>query len=130
MSYKEMYEVGKTEDSLISLSAQYIPFEKKGDSVLGRLLTRHEVSSQLGSKTYYQYLFDSDDGLIKFALGRATDNEIGTLLKQGGVYCIEYLGQEKLTGGRKVNRFDIKEIGAPVSDDDMPPGDIPDDVPF
>ena len=113
MSYKEQYEQAKKGDGVKALSAEYIDFDKKGVKVVGRLVGRNTVNSTLGGGTYYQYLMETDAGLIKFALGRATDSEAGALMGRGGVYAIEFLGQEKISGGRKLNKFKVEEIEAP-----------------
>lgn len=116
MSYKEQYTEAKKGKDVKALTAAYIEFKDKGVKVIGRLLARNSVQSTLGGGTYYQYLFDTDEGLVKFAMGRATDSEAGALMGRGGVYCIEFLGQEKISGGRKLNRFKVEEIEAPVAE--------------
>jgi hypothetical protein len=59
---------------------------------------------------------DTDDGLVKFALGRATDNELKTVLKVGHVYQITYAGQQKIKGGRSVNQFKVHCLAAGVDE--------------
>lgn len=110
MSYKEQFTAAKKDSTGRKLSAEYIEFKEKGQQVIGKLLSKNAVDSSLGSGSYYQYLLDSDDGLVKIALGKATDGEAGALMCVGGIYSIIYGGQEKLKGGRKINRFDILEI--------------------
>jgi len=124
MSYEEQYKQVKKDKGLARLTPEFITFDKKGDYVLGRLVSKNEVSSQLGTTTYMQYLFETDRGLVKFALGRATDNEVGTLFIPGGVYRVEFLGKEDLAGGRKINRFNIEGVQmvepAELVDEDVP----------
>ncbi|GAI56426.1 unnamed protein product [marine sediment metagenome] len=67
--------------------------------------------SSLGGGEYNQYLFETDEGLVKFALGRSGDGEIGAVLEKGHVYQVEFLGQESISGGRKVNKFNCIEVG-------------------
>lgn len=112
MSYKEQYEEAVKSKLGRMLSAEYVAFEKKGQQVIGRLLSKNAVSSSLGSGEYNQYLLDTDDGLVKLALGKATDGEAGALMVVGGIYSIVFEGQEKLKGGRKINRFTILELEA------------------
>lgn len=110
MSYKDLFTEKTKDKSARLLSSDYKKFEKKGDQVIGRLLTINEVSGQMGGKSYRQYLFQTDDGLVKCAFGSATDNEAGALMAVGGVYSVVYNGQEKLKGGRNINRFEILEL--------------------
>lgn len=125
MSYKEQYAEAKKGKDVKTLTATYIEFKEKGTSIVGRLLSRNTVQSTLGGGTYFQYLFDTDKGMVKFALGRATDSEAGALMGRGGVYAIEFLGQEKISGGRKLNRFNVEEIEAPVAETVGGTSDIP-----
>jgi len=110
MKYKEMYQEAQKVGGVKTLTPTYVEFEKKGDMIVGRFKGRGPVTSSLGGGEYYQYLFDSDDGLIKVALGQACDKEAGKLMEEGKVYKIEYLGQVKISGGRKVNKYDIAII--------------------
>ena len=110
-TYKEMYEQGKKAKTLKPITAIYLKWKNKGDAVLGRFIAKSAVTSQQDEGEYNQYLVETDEGLVKFSLGRSADNEIGAVLVKGKVYRIEFLGQENLTGGRRVNKFDCQEIG-------------------
>ena len=110
MSYKDLFKEKTDSGSSRLLSSEYIKFDKKGVQIIGRLLGMNEVSGHLGGKSYKQYLFDTDDGLVKCALGSATDAEAGALMSLGGIYSVVYDGQEKLKGGRSINRFTITEL--------------------
>ncbi|GAI82088.1 unnamed protein product, partial [marine sediment metagenome] len=69
-----------------------------------------EVESGISEGIYNQYLFDTDDGLIKCAFGGATDKEAGMLMEVDRVYSVEFAGKVKITGGRTVNKFHIERI--------------------
>jgi len=125
MGYFDQYKEAVKTKTGRKLTAKYIEWKDKGQQVVGKLLTKNEVSSSLGTGTYNQYMFDSDDGLVKVALGKAADGEAGALMVVGGVYAITFQGQEKLTGGRKINRFDVMELEAPVGSAVGGAGDIP-----
>jgi len=117
-----MLEKAKKEGSLKPLNPVFLQWEKEGDEIVGRFKERITVSGTLGNGEYNQYIFETDSGLVKFSLGQATDKEVGTLFKIGGVYYIRYMGKEKIAGGRQINRFDIKEVsvGDELNDDDIP----------
>ena len=122
MSYEEMFEKAKREGALKPLNPVFIQWEKEGQDVLGRLKEKVTVTGTLGNSEYTQYIMETDAGLVKFSLGQATDKEVGSLLKIGNVYYIKYLGKEKITGGRQINRFEIKEVtvGDELADDEIP----------
>ncbi|KKN25063.1 hypothetical protein LCGC14_0888460 [marine sediment metagenome] len=114
MSYKEQLEAAKKEGLSKQISAKFVEWKEDGQHIVGRLIARIPVQSTLGSGTYNHYLFNTDEGLVKFALGKATDNEAGQVMGKNGVYSITFRGQEKISAGRKLNRFDIIEIEAPI----------------
>ena len=109
--YSDMAKAAKEAGALKALSPKYFEFKKAGTSIVGRFRGRAEVASSLSPGTYHQYLFDTDDGLIKVALGAATDKEAGVLMEENGFYQITFQGKVKISGGRSVNKFLIEEIG-------------------
>jgi len=127
MKYQEMYENAKKSETLKSLSPVYFTFTKKGDRVIGRLKAIVEVQGSRGGQTYNQYVVETDDRLLKFALGSATDKEIETQLKREHVYVFLFQGKEKLTGGREVNRYEVFEV--PFMDEEAL-SDDEDEVPY
>jgi len=126
MSMEEMYKQAKERGELKVLTPDYVEFKKKGDVILGRLKGISVVTSTSTGQSYNQYLVETDKGMGKFALGNATDNEIRPLLNNGKLYSFEFLGQEKLGGGKSVNKFNIVEVLEPAP----PVTDNPEDVPF
>jgi len=110
MKYQEMYENAEKSETLKSLSPIYFSFSKKGERVVGRLKAIVEVQGSRGGQTYNQYVLETDEGLVKFALGSATDKEIEAQLKREHVYVFTFQGKEKLTGGREVNRYEVFEV--------------------
>jgi hypothetical protein len=125
MTYAELFKNAEKAKQTLDLSPTWVPFEAEGQFVVGRLRGSSEVESTMGTGTYKQYLMDSDDGLIKFALGRATDNELQTVLKEGGVYMITFLGQQKIKGGRSVNQFKVQTLTAAALTDVPEESDVP-----
>lgn len=110
-TYAELYEAAQKSKNIRQLTAEYVKWEKPGDVILGRLVGVSAVQSSVGGGEYNQYLFETDEGLVKFALGRSGDGEIGAVMEKGKVYMINFLGQEELTGGRRVNKFNCIEVG-------------------
>jgi len=125
MNYNDLYNQRREQGAVSNLTPQFVKFEKEGDRVIGRLVAVTEIESRLNEGTYNQYVFDSDNGRIKFALGRQTDQEIGGSLRAGEIYAITYLGKEEVKGGRRVNKFQVEHVleqpaSAVGGDDDIP----------
>lgn len=120
--FEKAREAKKTEP----VSPAWKTFEKPEDFVCGVLLGSSDVQSSLGSGTYKQYLMRTDEGLVKFSLGAATDRELLPLLRPGKLYHIVYLGPVKIKGGKRVNRFAVEtlseeaEEAEAVTDADIP----------
>ncbi len=110
MRYNELYEKAQNEGQTKDLSAEYKEWKNAGDFIVGKFLGCNTVTSRLGSGEYNQYLFETDDGLIKFAMGAVTDSEVAPLMEKGNIYRVEYQGKTKISGGRQVNRFKVGQI--------------------
>jgi hypothetical protein len=112
MGYKELAKEAVKSGAAKTLTAKWIEWSKAGQQIIGKLIAKNIVKSTAGGSDYKQYLFDTDDGHVKFALGSATDSDTGQLMTEGGIYSVTFKGQEKLKGGRKINRFEIIELSA------------------
>ena len=112
MNYAEMAKQKIKEKQVKELTANYIEWKEKGQTIIGRYESRNAVKSQSKDGFYYQYLFDTDDGNVKFALGSATDNAAASLMSIGGIYQVTYEGKVKLSAGRQMNKFTILELEA------------------
>lgn len=110
MNYEAMGKEAEKTGATEQLTPVYREFKKAGDKFVGRLKAVSAVESGLSETTYNQYLFETDDGLIKCAFGGATDKEAGQLMKVDRVYLVEFKGKETITGGRQVNKFRIERI--------------------
>jgi len=126
-SYKELYAAAKKAKAIKQLTPLYHKWEKDGDTVIGAYINQNPVQSRLGGTEYNQYIFETDAGLVKFALGRSADSEFASMFGKGVVYAITYKGKEKISGGRQVNRFMVEEIGVSDMVDDTESEIIPDD---
>ena len=125
-TYLERYKEAKAKGETKVVTPDYVEFKKKGDCVVGMLKGIATVESPRTGKAYNQYLVLTDKGLVKFALGNATDNELRDIAKRGKVYAFTFQGKEDLGGGRSVNKFLIELLDI---DDEEPPMDE-DDIPF
>lgn len=109
-SYKQMMKEANDKGNVKTLTPKFVKWTKEGQSVLGELRGMEERESKEGDGKFYQYLFDTDEGPVKFQLGSVGDSEVGSQMRVGGVYYIEYHGQEKTNKGYNVNKFSVVEI--------------------
>ena len=106
MGYKEQFEAAKKAKVADKINPVFMKFEKEGDTIVGVFLAKSPVGSNKDEGSYNQYLFSTDDGMVKFHLGSVADGEIGAQLEVGTVYAIVYQGKEKISPTRDVNKFE------------------------
>jgi len=114
-----MYADSKKAGAVRQLTPTYHEWKSKGDIIVGVFISKNSVASTAGEGSYNQYVFETDDGVVKFHIGHASDTEVGEQFARGMIYAIEYLGKEKISGLRSVNKFNVEELGpteAVVSD--------------
>jgi len=124
--YQKQYEEAKKAGEVTTITPTYVEFKKAGDTIVGLLRGRSVVEGQKDGSTYNQYMVKTDKGMVKFALGRATDREIEPLLKVGHVYAFTFEEKVALSGGRTVNKFKVVEFGTPEREEST----LDDDIPF
>ncbi len=129
-SYQELYASAKKANALKQLTPTYKKWKDSGETIVGAYINQNSVSSRLGGTEYKQYIFETDEGLVKFALGRAADSEFSEMFARGVVYAITYEGKDRISGGRQVNRFSVEEVGVSdaVDDTDQETSNGPDPV--
>ena len=113
MSYKDDYKKAKDAGEIQPISATFHEWKKKGDLVVGQFMHVNQVAGRQPNTFYNQYLFMTDEGLIKFSLGGVTDNESGVMMRIGEVYAIEFLGKEDIGHNQSVNRFNVERLTSP-----------------
>lgn len=118
MSYKNILRNAKSSGATRTLSPTFHEWKAKGQIIVGKFVAASPIKSTLSEGEYNHYLFETDEGLVKFALGGATDKEAGILMISGRVYAIEYKGKEDISSGRRVNKFEVSEL---LDLDDTPP---------
>jgi len=133
--YEKMFKDSQGAGRCRRVTPKYVEFTKADDMIIGRLLGLAQIQSSKNEGVYRHYILDSDQGLIKFHLGAATDSELAPVLRKGAVYAFKFEGKEKLSGGRSVNKFDVVELTGedtplenPISVSESTP-DSP-DIPF
>lgn len=110
-TYKKQYEEAKKAKSVKILTPQLFKFTPEDNVIIGVFVSRSLVGDIEGEGGYYQYVFETDEGLIKFGAGSGFDADAGQQLAHGILYMVEYLGQAKTSKGRTVNKYNTIEVG-------------------
>ena len=109
MNYCDMYKKASKEKRTRPMVPTFKKFREKGEMIVGRYVGKGEVEGTRG-KAYQQYIFDTDDGMVKFSLGAFGDNEIGQQFVENHVYALTFTGTEETPGGNRVNKFESVEL--------------------
>lgn len=109
-SYADIAKQNKSNKTAEPQTPEFVKLDTKGQFLVGRLLSVDEVNASQGDGVFNMYIFDTDDGKIKTKIGGASDKEWGNSMEIGSVYQITFLGQEPLSGGLKVNRFECLRL--------------------
>lgn len=111
-TYKELMEESKKKGTIKGVTPVYKDSFTKNEVIVGKLIRKTPVNSAFGEGTYNQYVLETDEGLIKFMLGQSADREFGDTLEEGQIYALTFLGKEKISGGRTVNKYDCSQLFA------------------
>lgn len=112
MTYKDLFEKALKAKSMKVMTPKFHTFSEEGQEIVGRYVSINTVEKAEGEKNYSQYIFETDNGLIKFHLGSVADGEFGRAFQENHVYYIRFDGQEAISGSKKVNKFFCAEIGS------------------
>lgn len=112
-TYKQQFLKAKKAKTVKELTPQLFKFKEPGDELVGVYVSQSVVGVEDGSEGYNQYVFETDDGLVKVGPGRGFDNDVAGQLAAGILYAIEYLGKASTNRGFTVNKFNVMEIGKP-----------------
>lgn len=115
MSYKDLAKEAFEQKTAHELTPEFFQFKEEGDNIVGRFLSKSEVTSSTNKGVYNEYLFDTDDGAIHFHCGAQFDSKVGVVLVQGKIYQITFTGKRDIGSGRRVNNFTVEEIPDPLA---------------
>lgn len=132
MSYADVYKEARKNENVQSISSVFKTDWKKGEIILGRLISITELQSPKFNKSYFSYLFNTDDGNFKTSLGAGVDAEVKPFLKYGEIYRIEYKGDKDIGKGSPMKVFDVQHVGDETLEEDVDirPSETKEELPF
>jgi len=83
---------------------------KNKEEIIGRLISLAEITDPKFQKSYFSYLFNTDDGNIKTALGAGVDQEVRPFMKIGEIYWIQFTGLVDTGKGSPMKTFKVEHI--------------------
>lgn len=120
MDYEKMYQDAEKSKTTEEIVPTFKKFEKVDEYVVGAFIEEIEITSQNTGQTYKQYIFDTNEGRVKFHLGSNGDREIGSQFLKGAVYFVQFKGKEDIGHGQSVNKWNVKLVKA-RDDNFVPP---------
>lgn len=110
MKYADMVREAKKNDSLEKITSVFKKDWKKGEVLTGRLMSMEPIENEKMKSKYFSYLFNTDEGNVKTALGAGVDREVRPFMEVGRVYIITFKGTEDIGKGREMKRFEIVHV--------------------
>jgi len=108
--YSDLLANKKKNGEAKAITVQFLKMATKGEVLVGKLLSASPVRGTSSNKVYYNYMIETDTGLVKIAFGGAYDAEMAKLIFIGGVYAWTYQGEEKISNGHTMRRYDTVEV--------------------
>ena len=112
MNYGDLFEDRKKNGKLDDITPQYFEFKSEHEVLVGRFIDRVPIKSAKNEGTYFQYLFDTDNGKVKFQCGGVFDKDAGSLMVPDHIYALEYLGKKDSGKGNPFRTFRVSELKA------------------
>ena len=101
--YQEMAEAVDKEGLSSDITIAFRKLEKAGEYIIGQLIGLNRIQGKKADETYFQYVVDTDQGMLKTAFGNAYDGEMIAVLHIGGVYRWTFVEKKLLKNGHTVN---------------------------
>jgi len=113
MDYDKMYEDAKASGNLKHMAPKQIKFAE-GDVIVGKFLGRELIKSKEPKMPdFYVYTFERTEETVRFPVAGSYDKGDGALLKEGGVYALEFVGMRDIGKGKQWKEVDTIIITEP-----------------
>lgn len=115
-NYDELYKKALDDGTLVHLEPQRVKLEE-GNIIIGRFLGRDLCPTKKRKMPdYYLYNLETNTGAVRFPVSQAFDKGPGAKLEEGKIYALEYIGMQKISGGRQFKNIECTEIPENVAD--------------
>jgi len=104
--FNKAHAEGRTEH----LTVRYVTFEEAGDEIIGRFVKQELVPESRYNCPVQKYTLDTDEGLVCFVLGSATDKELAGRLRAGDIIRVKYRGQAAIDPEQTIPIFDVERV--------------------
>lgn len=109
-SYKEAAAKAKKQGTAESVKPEWVDFKKTGQSVAGLLIDKQLVQGRTFPGEFTKYTMKTDDGIVQFKMGSATDKDTGVSMQIGEIYEVTFEGQENVGQNQDRNVFEVLHI--------------------
>lgn len=132
MKYADIVKEARKNDALQPISSTFKKDWKKGESFVGRLMSMTELTSDKFKSTYISYLFNTDEGNIKTALGAGVDQEVRPFMRCGQVFIVTSKGKVNTGKGNEMKVFDVVRVpeGEESGDTEAVPNEDQEEISF
>jgi len=110
LKYKDLYKQAEKNGQTEVISSIFKKDWSRNEEIVGRLVSLTEITDAKFDKAYFSYLFATDEGNIKTALGAGVDQEVRPFMRLGETYLVRFKGKIDTGKGSPMKQFEVVRI--------------------
>jgi len=107
MKYRDQFKQAEKNGETEVISSIFKKEWSKNEEIVGKLISMTEITDAKFDKAYYSYLFATDEGNIKAALGAGVDQEVRPFMRVGETYLVRFKGKIDTGKGSPMKVFEV-----------------------
>lgn len=124
MTYKDQYKQATKAGEVRSISSILKKEWNKNEDLIGVLKSITPIHNEKLNSDYFSYLFSTDDGNIKCALGAGVDQDVKPFMRVGELYCIRFKGMQATGKGNDMKVFEVMRVPSDITDEQPETGQV------
>lgn len=124
MTYSDQYKQAEKNGNVKSIGCTLKKEWKKNEELIGVLKGVTPMHNQRINSDYFSYVFATDKGAIKCALGAGVDQDVKPFMKIGELYLVRFKGMLNTGKGNEMKVFEIKRVPSDLTDDEPDTGQV------
>ena len=117
MTYADQYKQATKRGDVRAISSVLKKEWKKNEDLIGVLKSITPVHNVKLDSDYFSYLFSTDDGAIKCALGAGVDQDVKPFMRVGELYCVRFKGEVNTGKGNPMKVFEIMRVPSDLTEE-------------
>lgn len=108
--YSDYFKKAENVKNVSKIGDTRFRFTKAGEEVIGKIMSIKKVQPKKFKKPVNLYTIDTDSGIQEVMLSAIYDERLSSLIGEGDIVKIVYLGLQKGKGRRQYHQFDVLKV--------------------